>query len=329
MAALLERQAQLQALDDALATAASGRGLVTLVTGEPGIGKSSLVRAFLGRLPPDSRVFVGGCDDLTTPRTLGPLRDAVRWRGGPLADALADSGNREGVFKAVIDELSHPREATVLVVEDMHWADDATLDVLQYVVRRIDTLRALLILTFRDEELTGGHPLLSLLGASAGPTVRRLALPRLSSRAVGALCAECRRPADEVFAVTGGDPFFVTEMLSLDRDEIPATVVDAVLARVYQLSDATRTSVEKLSVIPTPIGHRMVDALVGGLEPLSEAEQRGVLRVDRDRVAFRHEIARRALEQSLPATRRLAYHRDALATLRSGTWADPAQVMHH
>src|SRR5256885_8082870 len=125
MVMFLERDPQLQALRDALAAAATDHGLVTLVTGEPGIGKSTLVRTFLGELPPSSRVFVGACDDLATPRALGPLRDAVRWRGGPLADALADSGNREGVFNAIIEELSHPRDVSVLVVEDIHWADDA------------------------------------------------------------------------------------------------------------------------------------------------------------------------------------------------------------
>jgi DNA-binding CsgD family transcriptional regulator/tetratricopeptide (TPR) repeat protein len=329
MVMLLERDPQLQELRGAMAEAATGPGLVVLVTGEPGIGKSTLVRAFLGELAPGSRVFVGACDDLTTPRALGPFRDAVRWRGGPLADALVDSGNREGVFNAVIEELSHPRDVSVLVIEDMHWADDATLDVLQYVVRRIESVRALLVLTFRDEELTGQHPLLSLLGASAGPSVRRLPLSRLSLRAVGELSSERHRDADAIFAVTAGNPFFVTEMLSLDAEEVPATVVDAVLGRVQQLDPDTRRAVEQLSVIPTHVPHRMVDALVGGLEPLSDAEQRGILRVDRERVSFRHEIARRALEQSLPATRRLGYHRDVLAALRADPSADPAQVLHH
>jgi ATP/maltotriose-dependent transcriptional regulator MalT len=241
---------------------------------------------------------------------------------------VADSGNREGVFNAVIEELSHPRDVSVLVVEDMHWADDATLDVLQYVVRRIDSLRALLVLTFRDEALTGEHPLHALLGASAG-SVRRLPLSRLSSDAVAVLSAERHRDGDGVFAVTGGNPFFVTEMLALDNDEVPATVVDAVLSRMSQLDDVTRRAVEKLSVIPTPVAHRLVDVLIGGLGPISEAEERGILRVDRERVSFRHEIARRGLEQSLPAARRLAYHRDVLTALRSDTSDDPAQVLHH
>jgi DNA-binding CsgD family transcriptional regulator/tetratricopeptide (TPR) repeat protein len=330
MAELLERDRQLMELRDALTTAADGHGMVMLVTGEPGIGKSSLIRSFLDELPPTTRVFAGSCDDLTTPRAFGPLRDAVRWRGGPLAEAMADPGNRDGVFSALLEELSHPRDVSVLVVEDMHWGDDATLDVLQYVVRRIDSLRALIVLTFRDEERAGEHPLLSLLGASAGPRVRRLPLPRLSPQAVAMLCSARNRDCNEVFAVTAGNPFFVTEMLSLDGDAIPATVVDAVLSRVVlQLDADTRRAVERLSVVPNPVGHRLVDALVGGLEPLSEAEERGIIRVDRERVTFRHEIARRALLQSLPTARRLSYHRDVLAALRADPNSDAAQVLHH
>src|SRR4051794_16746090 len=159
MSTLLEREGDLAALTNATADAARGSGVVVLVHGEPGVGKTSLVRAFLGQLTPDTRTFVGACDDLITPRALGPFRDAVRWRGGPLADAINRDGDRDQVFNAVLEELSHPRDVTVLVVEDVHWADDATLDVLQLVVRRIDTLRAVVVLTYREDEIRDDHPL--------------------------------------------------------------------------------------------------------------------------------------------------------------------------
>src|SRR5438270_5026405 len=121
MSTLLEREDQLQVLTAAAAAGAAGAGVVVLVHGEPGVGKSSLVRAYLGQLPPGTRTFVGACDDLITPRTLGPLRDAVRWRGGPLGDAIASGADRDQVFSAVVEELSHPRDVAVLVIEDVHW----------------------------------------------------------------------------------------------------------------------------------------------------------------------------------------------------------------
>src|SRR3954470_6936950 len=163
MGGLLERDDQLAVLADATTSAGGGSGAVVLVHGEPGVGKSSLVRTYLQRLSADTRTFVGACDDLITPRALGPFRDAVRWRGGPLADSINRDGDRDQVFNAVLEELSHPRDVTVLVVEDVHWADDATLDVLQLVVRRIDTLRAVVVLTYREDEIRDDHPLRAIL----------------------------------------------------------------------------------------------------------------------------------------------------------------------
>lgn len=328
MSALLEREPQLQVLTAATVAAAGGAGVVVLVHGEPGVGKSSLVRAYLGQLTSGTRTFVGACDDLITPRALGPLRDAVRWRGGPLAAALGGIIDRDQVFGAVVEELSHPRDLAVLVVEDVHWADDATLDVLQYVVRRIDALRAVVVLTYRDSDVRDDHPLRTLLGTIPARSVRRVAVPRLSELAVETLAQGTGHDARSVYAVTAGNPFFVTELLAAG-DVMPATVVDAVLARVRQLDAPTQEALEQLSVIPTAAGHRLVESLVGGLEVLTEAERRGMLRIDRERVAFRHELARRAIEQSLPQARAVALNRAVVGALTADPDVDLARVLHH
>jgi hypothetical protein len=148
---LLERDGELEGLEGALDRAARGAGSVVLVSGEAGIGKTSLVRAFLRAAAHRATVLQGACDDLLTPRTLGPLRDAARTRGGPPAAALAD-GDRDAVPAAVLTELGGSRP-TVLVLEDVHWPDDATLDVLRYVGRRVDELAAVIVVTFRDGEV--------------------------------------------------------------------------------------------------------------------------------------------------------------------------------
>ena len=144
---LLERDDELRLLTAAFERAAGGAGSVVLVSGEAGIGKTSLVRGFTRSLR-TGRVLAGACDDLLTPRALGPLRDAVRHVRGPLADALAADDLGE-VFPAVLEELAAPRGPTVLAVEDVHWADSATLDLLRHVGRRVDDLPALLLLTYR------------------------------------------------------------------------------------------------------------------------------------------------------------------------------------
>ena len=187
---MLERAAQLDELLAAVTAARAGRGCVVLVDGEAGIGKSSLVAAFLARLDWDVHVLVGGCDDLRTRRPLGPLRDAVRGTDGPLAEALR-AGDPERVFAAVLAHLQRP-PASVLVVEDVHWADDATLDVLRYAGRRIAGRCGVLVLTVRGGELALHHPLRALFGELAG--ARWVRPPPLSTDAVTEL-AGIRRGA--------------------------------------------------------------------------------------------------------------------------------------
>jgi energy-coupling factor transporter ATP-binding protein EcfA2 len=249
--------------------------VLLLIFGEAGIGKSSLVRALRGLLPANGRLLVGHCDDLGTPRTLGPFRDLVDQVGAELTRALAEGGERDAVLAAFPAELDWAGHPTVLVVEDVHWADEATLDVLGYLARRIAGLPAVLVLTYRDDELTREHPLQQFLGqASASGRVHRLPLRRLSEDAVRWLSATSRVDAGRVFAMTSGNPFFVAEVLATgDGDRVPSTVADAVLARVRRLDPATQDALEQLAVVPSVVERWLVDALVaGGLAALAAAE---------------------------------------------------------
>jgi DNA-binding CsgD family transcriptional regulator/energy-coupling factor transporter ATP-binding protein EcfA2 len=329
---LLERERELSELAQAAREAAAGEGGLVLVSGEAGIGKSSLVRAVRGLLPAERRLLVGHCDDLGTPRTLGPFRDLVGSVGTELTRALAEGGERDAVLAALRAELDWAGHPTVLVVEDVHWADEATLDVLRYLARRIADLPAVLVLTYRDDELTREHPLQQLLGqASAAGRVRRLPLRRLSEDAVRWLSAASRVDADEVFAMTSGNPFFVTEVLAAgDGDRVPSTVVDAVLARVRRLDAATQDALDQLAVVPSTVERWLVDALVpGGLAALAAAEEHGLLTVSPASVAFRHELTRRAVADSLPVARRVALNRRVLQALVGREDADLARIVHH
>jgi hypothetical protein len=212
---MLERDSELSVLADAVQAAAAGRGSVVLVFGEAGIGKSSLVEVVRARLPAEGRMFAGYCDDLATPRTLGPFRDLVGSVGAELSRAITDGHDRDRLLSALRAELDWPEHPAVLVIEDVHWADDATLDALRYLIRRIGSLPAVLVLTYRDDELSHEHALTGLLAQAArSEDVRRLPLRRLTADAVRQLSADSAVNLADLFALTSGNPFFVTELLA-------------------------------------------------------------------------------------------------------------------
>src|SRR4051812_35943447 len=315
---LLEREPTLAALELAVGEAARGRGSVALVTGEAGIGKTSLVRAFAERAAGQARLLLSACDDLMASRTLGPLRDAVL---GP--EPVDD------VFSALLDALAAD-PPTVLVVEDLHWADDATLDVLGYAARRIEPVGALLVLTCRDDEVDAGHPLNRFLGALVGAPVRRLALAPLSQDAVRRLCEGTGADPEALHRITRGNPFFVTEALASPGDAVPVSVVEAVMGRVARLSPDCREALDQLSVVPSHVDRELATVLLGArLQSLAEAESVGVLAVREGRIAFRHELARRAIEQSLPELRRQEVNALVVRALLAADAPERARLMHH
>ncbi|MHC3467846.1 ATP-binding protein [Streptomyces sp. 7R007] len=329
---ILERGPELACLAAAARAAADGSGSVVLVFGEAGIGKSSLVRALPERLPEHARILVGQCDDLATRRPLGPFRDLVGSVGADLARAVTDGGDRHRVHDALHAELALAPHPAVLVVEDVHWADEASLDALRFLVRRMERLPALLVLTYRDDELDRGHPLRQLLGqVSRAPRVHRLSLARLSLDAVRTLSAAGRLDPAQVYEVTSGNPFFVAEVLAAGgTGGVPPTVVDAVLARLRGLDAVTVDALEQLAVVPSAVERPLVDALItDGVAALAPAEQRGLLTVTPERVTFRHELIRRAVADSVPAARRIDLNRHVLTALVARPGSDAARIVHH
>jgi DNA-binding CsgD family transcriptional regulator len=324
---LLEREVELGVLDRALSRAAGGAGRVVLVGGEAGIGKTTLVREFIARAR-GARVLAGSCDDLIAPRTLGPFHDMALGPDSRLRQALGPAGDRDAVLEAVTTELSSPLEPTVAVVEDAHWADEATQDVLRFLARRIATMRLLLVVTYRDL-LPPGHPFLATLGVLVGPHVDRIALERLSSTAVAAMIGDLGMSAAEVVGLTGGIPFFVREVLAAPQVRVPATVRDATAARTQRLPPETRSVVELLAVAPGGADLTALEELHShATEHLAEAERQAFVEAAGGRVRFRHELLRRAVETTCTATQRAAAHARFLAVLRA-RGADPSSLVHH
>ena len=324
---LLEREDALASLAEARSAAAGGEGRVAFVTGEPGIGKTALVSRFLHDLGPDARVLVGTCDDLAIPRPLGPIRDLVGSVSPALEDALFAGAAPHDIQALLIAELELAPRPTVLVLEDVHWADDATIDSITVLGRRIGSLPALLVLTFRAGEVTPGHRLHAAVGAMRAEDAVALELAPLSARAVGSLCGD---EADEVYAATGGNPFYVTELLA-DRtaDGLPPSIANAVVGRASRLDEDGRRLVELVSVVPGRMAAPLLDTVMPDWAAAAEEpERRQLLEVEPGYVHFRHELARHAIRSSLPIATRRRLHAEILdALLAAG--ADPADIVHH
>lgn len=309
---LLERGGELALLAECLGTVRDKlRGRLVLVSGEAGIGKTALLRRFCDEVDSDARVLWGGCDSLFTPRALGPLLDIAQLTGGELARIVESGARPSDVATALMREASG-RTPTIIVFEDVHWADEATLDVLGLLGRRIESIPVLLAATYRDE-LDRTHPLRVVLGELAGPGVRRLKLASLSPKAVEVLAERENADAEQLYRQTGGNPFFVTEALATGGDELPESIRDAVLARASRLSSAARTLLEAVAITPSHCEHWLLESLAGAtLEPVEACLASGMLEAHPRGVAFRHELARLALEDCLPMNRRFALHRQAL-----------------
>ena len=327
---LLEREALLRALDVRLTAATSGQGSLVLVVGEAGVGKTALVDAFCRRHETRSAILRGGCDAMRTAAPLGPVVDIAGTHRGRIAELLADNAPRHQVFTAFLELLSPPRGANVVVIEDAHWADEATMDLLVFLGRRAGGARSVVVVTVRDD----GHrdsPLRSVLGVLAtAPSVHRLDVPPLSRSAVSELAAPHAVDPGHLYEITGGNPFFVKEVLGNPGAALPPSIRDAVLARVARLSLAARSVLEAVAAVPRPVEVGLVRELVGDDdEAIDECEESGLLRGDSSRVWFRHELARIAVERSMPAARRAATHGRVLACLASQPGVDAARLAYH
>ncbi|MCM4080427.1 ATP-binding protein [Paractinoplanes hotanensis] len=326
MTVLLERSAELAALDSLLTGCAAG-GRVAVVSGEAGAGKSTLAAAFAEAAGPRAQMLWGACDPLLTPRALGPLHDIARRLGGRLRERIGD-GSRGEVFDLLLEALDRPPQAArpVVVLEDLHWADEATLDMVAFLGRRLALCRALLVITYREDEVGPDHRLRTVLAGLPPGLIRRVGLPPLTAAAVAELARRAGRRATDVHAVTGGNPLLVTEVLAAPAEGVPPTVQDLVLSRLATLTPPAREVAHLVSVVPSRAG---LELLGNRLAEVDECLDRGVLTARGNGVAFRHELLRRAVEESLSPVRRQALHAEILSVLEAAGSVDPARLVHH
>jgi DNA-binding CsgD family transcriptional regulator/tetratricopeptide (TPR) repeat protein len=330
---LLERSGQLSSLAELFAAMAqSGHGRMVLVSGEAGIGKTSLVRRFCDQVSASGRVFWGACDQSFTPRPLGPFVDVARLVEGDLAKVI-DSGAVPYEIATAVGSAVERHPPSILVIEDVHAADEATLDVLRALAQRVDRLPVVVIATYRDVGLDRWHPLRLVLGEiAAGSTLARFRLVPLSREAVARMAGPRGVAVDDLYLKTAGNPFFVTEALAAPDEAIPPTVRDAVLARAARLSRGARMLLDAIAVAGTQAELWLLEILASDCSDcLEECLGSGIVVARTRAVGFSHELARLAIEESIPMQRRLALHRAALVALESPPYGtqEPARLANH
>jgi DNA-binding CsgD family transcriptional regulator/tetratricopeptide (TPR) repeat protein len=323
---LLERDTELDVLRRAARDAASGSGAGVVLSGEPGAGKSVLVETAYREMH-GCRLLRGVCDPLSTPRPLGPFRDLSRVSGikpllGGTDVSLAQACD------TVYDALR--ADPTVLVVEDLHWVDGASAEVLRFLARRLDSLPLALVLTYRDAEITAQHSARPLLGDIASmERLTSLRLAPLSVAAVGVLLEGTGLRPAEVHALTGGNPFYVTEVAKDPDRPLPASVRDAVLSRTADVQQDDFEVLQLAATAPDRLDDRVLPALGVDLPTLRRLHGTGLLLRDRGGLVFRHELARIAVESTIPAGGAAPLHARLLDALEAIEPRDLAVLTHH
>jgi DNA-binding CsgD family transcriptional regulator/tetratricopeptide (TPR) repeat protein len=222
---------------------------------------------------------------------------------------------------------------TILVLEDVHWADEATMDVIRLLARQVASVPLLVVVTYRDDALEMTHPLRILVGdLGTDRSVHRMRLRPLSRDAVSQLAAPHGVDTDDLYRKSGGNPFFVIQTLEAGGEGVPDTIRDLVLARAGRLGARARSLLETISILPSGADGWLLRAVAGDVvDTLEECATSGLITIGPTAVTFRHELARLAIEETVAPSRKVELHRATLAALtaRPGEPVDATVLAHH
>jgi DNA-binding CsgD family transcriptional regulator/tetratricopeptide (TPR) repeat protein/type II secretory pathway predicted ATPase ExeA len=331
---LLERDSSLASLREYAEDARRGAGRLVLVAGEAGVGKTALLECLEEQLTAADWAW-GGCDGLSTPRPLGPLFDIAARIAGDLLAACQAAAPRETLFQSLLRQVDGTGRPAVLVIEDAHWADEATLDLVRFLGRRIRDTHVLLVVTYRDDGLRPDDPLRVVIGELASHrSTRRIGLAPLSEPAVRELAAASRLEPAMIYELTGGNPFYVTELLRSGAADpgsaLPGSAHDAVMARVAALDADARRLLDVAALAGARVEPWVLRAISDDAERgIDACLASGVMTQDASGLRFRHELARLAVADAVPVHRRPDLHRGLLDCLRQGGCEDDARLAHH
>ncbi len=330
---LLDREGELETLFQALAQAAKGQGSVVLVTGEAGIGKTSLLRAFIAGVDEAVRVLRGACEDLSVAEPLGPLRDLLRKAEPQLSGQLEETVSLISTYSDILAACAEHPGGTVVVIEDLHWADDATVDFVRFVARRIVDHPICLVVSARAERTENRQIIRRAFGDLSAETLQRIALAPLSQIAVAELCRGGARDPATIYSASGGNAFYVTELLQNQGEDLPLSIRDAVLARADRLGPEARSVLEAVSTIPRRAEIEHIEAILDDDLDLAQAVEdcldAGLLQTDGENLAFQHEIAREAVASSLSQLKLRALHRRLYGRLSNSGDVGLSRLLHH
>jgi DNA-binding CsgD family transcriptional regulator len=330
---LLERDKYFDDLADYYQLVSDGIGHTVFLTGEAGIGKTSLVNQFAKKIGHEAIILSGACDSLFTPRPLGPLFDIARQIGQNFNNLLKIEKDRSVIFAALVEYLSSAQNPVVLLFEDIHWADEATLDLIKFLARRIHRYKCLFLLTYRDNELGAGHPLCKIFGELPPPHFSKISIAQFSKETVARLALQRGYGSgDQLYNLTGGNPFYVMEVLGSKTSTIPERVKDSILNVFHSKDDTTRALWELLSILPSSIevgiAKRVQQDLSGDMDGCLAS---GVVVLHGGYLSFKHELFRMAIEESLSPLKRQSLHKMMLKILQqdADTPVNLSQLLHH
>ena len=329
---LIERDEFLEVLRSEFKNIPGGEGRCIFVSGEAGIGKTSLVKAFCKSVKDKCRIFQGTCDALFAPRPLAPLYDIILQLRNDVPESISDINDRSAFFARVFYDLKNLQQPAIVIFEDIHWADEATLDFIKFLARRITQLECLFILTYRDNEIRSSHPLRNILGQLNPDSFMRMQVLPLSKQAVEKLAHEKGYNGEDVYKITGGNPFYVHEIMAHYSRGVPESIKDSVLAAYNLTEPKTREVWDLVSVIPTAIEIKYLEKL----EPqyanaIEVCIDRQILFDNEGIISFKHELFRTTVETSLSPLKRILLHKKILELLREDFEKDGhvERILHH
>ena len=318
--AFVERDAQLTRLRDLFAEVDADSGRLVFLGAEAGGGKSTLIEHFSQIVRGRSPVTVISCDGLEMPGDYGTLHDFAGALDAQIIEEIDQHAPRERLFRTVLTAMQRIPVPNVFVGEDAHWTDEATLELMRFVGRRITTTKTLFIVTYRDDSLDAYHPLRRIIGDLINePFVSRIALPPLSTEATGLLAEGTGLDPLLLHERTGGNPFFVQEMVANRNGAMPDSIRDAVLARAIPLNDETRSVMDVAAALGVSLDLDRLERVVGSsvTDAVEAALRVGILRANGDDLAFAHDITREVFLKAMSPPRRRGLHRRILEALET------------